>query len=35
MIKDFIVCHPSGNFRNKTELISELNKCVEEGVYAN
>jgi hypothetical protein len=35
MIKDFIVCHSSENFRNKGELISELGTYVEEGIFAN
>ena len=35
MIKDFINSYPADSFRNRTELISELGKYVEDGVYPN
>jgi len=35
MIKDFISAYPADSFRNRTELLSELGKCIEDGVYPN
>lgn len=35
MIKDFIRDYPADSFRNRTELLGELGRLLEEGVYPN